>query len=346
MSSPGSAISKGPCQSPKRRFLAALFGGPVDRIPVANAVSVAHAELMRACDAFFPEAHLDANVMARLAAAGHEIIGFDTVMPVFSVVQEAAALGCSIAWGSQGMMPAAVSHPFAERGVFELPLDWMGAPSIRVVLDALSLLRTRLGCRVALIGKVMGPWSLSYAMFGTEEFLVRTLTDPDAVARSLEVLKKVTISFARAQIAAGADVICVADHATDMISPLMYGDMLLPVHQHIIAAMGCPTILHCCGNTSDRVSLFANAGFDCFHFESKVDPAHARREAGGRMRLMGNLNCPQLLRSGGTSEIRRACLTVLAAGIPILSPECAVPLDTPSQNLAALVEAAEESVLC
>ena len=310
------------------------------RIPVGNAVSIIHEELMRACGAFFPEAHLDARVMARLSAAGHEIIGFDTVMPVFSVVQEAAALGCSIDWGSKLMMPAVVTHPFAERGVFESPTGWMDAPSIQVVLEALSLLRARLGCSVAVIGKVMGPWSLSYAMFGTEEFLVRTLTEPGTVARSLEILTDVTISFARAQIVAGADVICVADHATDMISPLMYRDMLLPVHQRIVAALGCPTILHCCGNTSDRVSLFAQAGFDCFHFESKVDPSLALREARGRLRLMGNVNCPQLIRSAGTAEIRRACQTVLAAGVPILSPECAVPLDTPSDNLKALVEAA------
>jgi [methyl-Co(III) methanol-specific corrinoid protein]:coenzyme M methyltransferase len=34
--------------------------------------------------------------MAELALAGHEIVGFDTVMPEYSVVQEAAALGARI----------------------------------------------------------------------------------------------------------------------------------------------------------------------------------------------------------------------------------------------------------
>ena len=45
-----------------------------------------------------------------------------------------------------------------------------------------------------------------------------------------------------------ADIICLADHATGgMVSPIMYRDMLLPLHQEIVAAVGCPTVLHCCG---------------------------------------------------------------------------------------------------
>jgi [methyl-Co(III) methanol-specific corrinoid protein]:coenzyme M methyltransferase len=49
----------------------------------------------------FPQAHVDASAMAELALAGQEIIGFDTVMPEYSVHQEAAALGCEVDWGSR-----------------------------------------------------------------------------------------------------------------------------------------------------------------------------------------------------------------------------------------------------
>ncbi len=43
--------------------------------------------------------NLDANAMADLALAGHEILGFDTVMPEYSVHQESAVLGCDVDWG-------------------------------------------------------------------------------------------------------------------------------------------------------------------------------------------------------------------------------------------------------
>jgi uroporphyrinogen-III decarboxylase len=120
--------------SPKRRFLTALLGGKPDRIPAGNVVSVATVEQMRMVDAWFPEAHADAEAMARLAAAGHTILGYDTIMPVFSVTQEAEALGCDVDWGEPDEMPTVRSHPFAGTDDFSLPQGWLQAPSIQVVL--------------------------------------------------------------------------------------------------------------------------------------------------------------------------------------------------------------------
>jgi hypothetical protein len=47
--------------SPKRRFLAGILGGRVDRPPVGNPTSIATVELQRQTEAFFPDAHLDAE---------------------------------------------------------------------------------------------------------------------------------------------------------------------------------------------------------------------------------------------------------------------------------------------
>jgi len=328
--------------SPKRRFLTALLGGKPDRLPVGNVVSVATVRQMRAVDAWFPAAHLDPEVMSRLAAAGHEILGFDTLMPVFSVAQEAAALGCVVDWGGPEMMPTVRSHPFAQSGDFALPDGWLEAPSIRVVLDALRLLRQRFGDRVVIVGKVMGPWTLSYHLMGMEEFLVATKLDPGRARRSLEVLKAVSLAFARQQIRAGADIICLGDHASGgIVSPLAYRDFLLPLHKEIFADIGAPSVLHCCGNTSDRVKYFAESGVDAFHFESQVDPAFAVAEARGRMTLIGNINNPTTLLNGSHEQVLHACRAAIDGGVHILSPECAVPLTTPNENMQALVQAAK-----
>lgn len=328
--------------SPKRRFLTALMGGKPDRTPVGNVVSVATVELMEQTGASFPQVHLDARLMAELAASGHTVLGYDTVMPVFSVVQEAAALGCAMEWGAPDMMPGVRSHPFAESDQPRVPDGWMEAPSIQVVLEALRLLRRGLGHEVVIVGKVMGPWSLSYQMTGVEEFLISTKTDPDRARRSLAALKEVTVEFGRAQMQAGADIVCVADHTTGgMVSPLVYRDMVLPVHQEIVERLGCPTVLHCCGNTTDRVKYFAQAGFDCYHFESQVNLESAVADAAGRMTLMGNVNNPEILLSGTPEQVAAACHRVLDGGVPILAPECAVPLSTPLRNLRVLVEVAQ-----
>ena len=68
--------------SPKRRFLSGLFGGRKDdRPPVGNPTSIVSLELMEKTGIYFPEAHLDPKRMAELASAGHEILGFDSIMP-------------------------------------------------------------------------------------------------------------------------------------------------------------------------------------------------------------------------------------------------------------------------
>lgn len=84
------SITRTPMGS-RERVLAALKREPVDRTPVCNPTSVATVELMDLADAFFPEANREPELMARLAATGHTELGFDSVMPVFSIVQESCA---------------------------------------------------------------------------------------------------------------------------------------------------------------------------------------------------------------------------------------------------------------
>jgi len=330
--------------TPKRRFLSGLFGGRKgDRISVGNPTSIISVELMEKTGIFFPDAHLDSQKMAELSAAGYEILGFDSIMPEFSVQQEAEALGCMVDWGSPTMMPDAKTHPAKEVEQLKIPENLLEKPSIKVVLKALELLRSHYGDHVALIGKVMGPWTLSYHMAGVQDFLLWTLTDPDKVRHFLDRLKEVTIAFAKAQLQAGADVVVIADHATgDLVSPKTYQDFLLPVHQEINQRIGGPTILHLCGNCSDRLRLFVEASFDAYHFEWQVDARMAVQVVNREMSLIGNIDNKNVLFRGTPEDVYKQARYSIEAGVDVLAPECAVPLQTPLENLKAIVEAAKQ----
>lgn len=330
--------------SPKRRFLSGLFGGRKwDRISVANPTSIVSVELMEKTGVYFPEAHLHPVKMAELAAAGYEILGFDSIMPEFSVQQEAAALGCVVDWGGPNMMPDAKTHPAKEVNDIQIPENLLEKPSMQVVLRALEILRRNYGDHVALIGKVMGPWTLSYHLAGVQDFLLWTLTDPDKVRGCLNSLKEVTISYAKAQLQSGADVVVVADHATgDLVSPKAYQEFLLPIHQEINQRIEGPTILHLCGNCSDRLRLFVEAGFDAYHFEWQVDADMAVRTVNHEMSLIGNIANRDVLFGGTPEDVYKQARYGIEAGVDILAPECAVPLQTPIANLKAIVEAAKE----
>lgn len=331
--------------SPYNLFMSGLFGGRRGRRPpVGNPTSIACLDLMDACGASFPRAHLEAEAMAELALAGHEIAGFDTVMPEFSVHQESAALGCQVDWGGRDRMPDGKTFPHADFSTVDIPADLLERPSLKVVLDALSILRRRVGGKAAIIGKVMGPWTLAYHLAGTQNFLLQIgLGKIDLVRKMLRQLLPVTVSFARAQFRAGADVVVLADHATgNLVGPYHYRDLLLPLHKEITAQVEGPLILHVCGNCTDRLELFAEAGFDAYHFEWQVDAREAVERVGRQLSLVGNINNPKALYGDTPEEVYRQARYAIAAGVAIIAPECAIPLGTPLGNLKALVAAVHE----
>jgi MtaA/CmuA family methyltransferase len=324
--------------------MSAMFGGRKGpRPPVGNPTSIACHGLMEKAGVWFPDVHLNAQAMAALALAGHEVLGFDTVMPEFSVDQEASALGAQVDWGDRDRMPDVKGSPHADFSDVHVPADFLEKPSCRVVLDALSILRRHVGGRVAIVGKVMGPWTLSYHMVGTQNFLLAVgMGETDKVKKMLHQLMPVTIAFANAQFTAGADIVVIADHATrNLVGPHHYQEYLLPIHQELTAQVGGPTILHVCGNCSDRLELFAQTGMDAYHFEWQVDSKEAVRRIGDKLSLVGNVNNPRTLLQGTPADVYQQARYAIEAGVNIIGPECAIPLTTPMENLRAIVEAAQ-----
>ncbi len=90
---------------PRDMFLAALHRQPGPRVATGSATSVVTTDLMDHVSVWFPEAHLDAGKMAALAETAVTVLGFDNIMPLFSVWHESAALGREVDWGNRSRMP-------------------------------------------------------------------------------------------------------------------------------------------------------------------------------------------------------------------------------------------------
>ncbi len=132
-----------PPMTSRERVLAALRREPVDRTPVVNPTSVATVELMDLVDAPFPAANREPELMARLAATGHTELGFDSIMPVFSIIQESSALGCQIQWEQKDNWPTVrMREPIYETpDDIRIPADLLDHPDTRCVLEAIRILR-------------------------------------------------------------------------------------------------------------------------------------------------------------------------------------------------------------
>jgi len=317
----------------KEIFLKALMRERTPRPATGNPVSVACTELMDKTGASFPGAHLDPFKMAELALAGHTILGFDNVMPLFSVVHESAALGVNIDWGQKDIMPSVKGIFYYEPEEIVNSDAFLDSPHAKTPVNAIRILKNDLHDSACVTGKVFGPWTLAYNTFGIENFLICTCIDQVKTKKILDRLKIITVRYAKEQLAAGADCITVADHCTrDLCSPETYRDFILPVHREIAAELKCPVILHICGYTLDRIEYIRKTGFSCFHYDSKNDDLLMRKAARG-ISLAGGTNNTQLLLSGSEEEIIRDIECKISTGVEIIGPECAVPLNTPLKNM-------------
>jgi [methyl-Co(III) methanol-specific corrinoid protein]:coenzyme M methyltransferase len=329
----------------RQRVLAALRREPVDRTPVCNPTSIATVELMDLVDAPFPHANRQPELMARLAATGHTELGFDSVMPVFSIIQESSALGCKIQWEQKDNWPTVkMREPIWQQpDDVRIPDDLVDHPDCKCVLDAIRILRREFGNDVAIIGKTMGPWSLGYHCFGVEPFLLMSLDDEGKTKLCLDRMKEATVRFGLAQIEAGADALTLPDHATgDLVSAEYYSRYLKDLHKEFAERLPVPLILHICGRTVDRMGYIAETGMAAFHYDSKNQPAEAMEAVHEQISLVGNINNPETLFSKGPEEVRREVYKNLDAGVPLVGPECAIPLQTAIENLKEIPKAVRD----
>ena len=330
---------------PRERVLAALRREPVDRTPVSNPTSVATVELMDLVDAPFPEANREPELMARLAATGYTELGFDSIMPVFTIIQDSSALGCKIQWEQKDNWPTVkMQEPIWETADdIKVPPDFLTHKDTKCVTEAIKILKKEYGDEVAVIGKTMGPWSLGYHCFGVEPFLLLSLDDPGKTKLCLDRMKEATIQFGLAQIEAGADALTLPDHATgDLVSGEYYERFLTELHIEFAERLPVPLILHICGKTEDRMEYIAGTGMAAFHYDSKNNPQTSMGIMKDRISLVGNINNPETLFAKKPEDVRQEVYKNLDAGVQLVAPECAIPLQTAIENLKEIPQAVKD----
>jgi len=324
---------------PREIFMCSLNRKSVPRPSTGSVTSIVTVDLMEKTGVYFPDAHTDSEKMARLAAAGYTELGFDCVMPLFSVAHGSSSMGCNYDWGEIDRMPDCKEHLYKIGDDIRIPSDLLKRPACKVALEAIAKLKKWHGDEIAVVGKVFGPWTLGYHVFGVQEFLINTVLNPDEIRRAMATLKEVTVRFGKAQIEAGADALCLADHATrDLCSPDTYVEFLQDMHIELRERLDCPVVLHICGDTSDRIPFIGKTGIECFHFDSKTGTKTAKDLAGDSLALMGGTSNLDIVKDGTPETIRADVAEKIACGIEIIGPECAVPLDAPHINMKILAE--------
>jgi [methyl-Co(III) methanol-specific corrinoid protein]:coenzyme M methyltransferase len=156
-------------------------------------------------------------------------------------------------------------------------------------------------------------------------------------------MKEATVRFGLAQIDAGVDALTVPDHATgDLVSGEYYKRFLMDLHAEFVDTIPVPLILHICGRTVDRMDYIAETGMAAFHFDSKNAPSESMEIVADRISLVGNINNPETLFAKNPEDVRAEVFANLDAGVPLIGPECAIPLQTRIENLTEIPKAVHD----
>ncbi|WP_319558894.1 uroporphyrinogen decarboxylase family protein [Marispirochaeta sp.] len=345
----------------RERFLAAVRGDTMDRVPVAPYCGNFGAVLAGIPISIY---NTDPKKMAEAQIRAWEAVGQDVVVAQSDNYYIAEGFGCRINQPVNTTpnltAPAVESLDQVDR--LKVPDPWKDG-RMPVYLEAVALLREHFGTEVAVRAPGTGPFSLaSYLVGGTAEFLTQIAlceADEDCekeeqLFRVMELASDALILFLKAALEAGSDTAQAGDSlaSLSMISPAIYEKYVYPYEVKVFSALapvteekGAVTILHICGDTRKILPLMAKTGVDVLEIDAKVDLADARELAGPSVALMGNLEPTTVLFQGTPELIRKESERCIESadgpkGGFILGSGCEVVPGTPAENLKAMVEAA------
>jgi MtaA/CmuA family methyltransferase len=291
----------------------------------------------------------DYRVLAEANLAVLETFSLDIVQAISDPYREAADWGAAVVFPDDNI-------PLCETPLIAEPsdLDRLRTPDPHTGrrmsdrLEAIRLFRERVGGKVPIMGWVEGALAEAADLRGVSNLMVDLYDSPEWAKALLERCSEVAIAFARAQVAAGADIIGLGDAIASQVSPTMYEQFALPYEQRIFAAvheMGALGRLHICGNTTRLLHLMPFSGADIIDIDWMVDMSAAREAFGDRIAVCGNFDPLAVALRGTPETIRQATLDCLRAGGPrsISGAGCEIPDGTPHANLLAQHEALIEA---
>ena len=216
-------------------------------------------------------------------------------------------------------------------------------------LETTSRIAEKIGKEAMVMGRAdQGPFDLICLLRGTQEFMLDLLEeDEDVIHHALEWATDVCISFAKAQLDAGANVTSMGDSyaGPNLVSPEVYREYAFPYEKKVVEAVQTeefPYAIHICGNTNSIIEDMGQTGARILEVDWKLDMKRARALLPERFILMGNVNPSDPLYIGTPEQVdeavRQNVEDTLGYGL-FISSGCAIGANTPPENFKALVDA-------
>jgi uroporphyrinogen decarboxylase len=220
---------------------------------------------------------------------------------------------------------------------------------IKIILDAINIMKNEAKGELFIRGNCdqMG-FSLSTLAYGMERFLVDML-DPDCEEKILTLIDRATmvhLEFHKLMNQAGADITSFGDSPSgpDIISPRAYRKFAKPFHQKLnnnLHELGIQTICHICGRLDKIIDDIAEIGFPGIEIDYKTDLNKAVKAFSGKSVVFGPIDPSGVFCLGNPQMVRdetRKVLDIFSGKGIIIGAGCALPSETPEENIRAFME--------
>jgi uroporphyrinogen decarboxylase len=291
---------------------------------------------------------VEKHVYAQSYCVSH--FGYDVVWDLCACHSESEAMG-SLIKIQKGFPPSILEHAVKDYET-DLPklklFDPYRTERLSLILEGTRRLKNRFRGEIPVLGYVQAPFRHASMLRGAENVLRDMYKQKENLRELMEVALASLIVYAVAVISAGADIIMVSDPTSsgDAISKKHWEAWGLPYTTrlvNLIKRSGVKTILHVCGDTTDRLESLALTGVDCLSLDEAVDFEKARQILGPKYCLMGNINTT-LMAIGSPDDVEEATREVIQKagkdGHLLVSAGCQLAEMVPPENVAAMVRAA------
>jgi len=331
----------------RERLFALFDGGAPDHVPAMPIT------MMFAGDT--------AGIPYREYASDHEALaeaqirtateyGFDFVSGISDPAREASDLGATIEW-FDNQPPAinesrALLHDKSMLAKMEIP-DPMRGKRMRDRIEAVRLLKRRVGDRLLIEGWVEGPIAMAADLRGLNTLMLDFSDDPDFVRALVDFVTEMELRFALAQIEAGADIIGVGDAAASLVGPRRYAEFDVAASHRLFDGIrngGGRARLHICGNTRRIVREMGTYGAAVVDIDFLTPLAEARAAMPSQI-LLGNVDPVRVVRDGTPESVQAAIAECHREAGPryVVGAGCEIPRGTPPENVHAMIEYAIRS---
>ncbi|MGE5783686.1 MAG: uroporphyrinogen decarboxylase family protein [Myxococcales bacterium] len=264
------------------------------------------------------------------------------VMACMDLSVEAEAFGSAIQVSAHEA-PTVVGRLVSDRASIDaLKVPNLGAGRTNVALEAAKRLKELPGPRFAL-GSCIGPLSLAARLFGTQETLELSLSDPPLLHAVLEKCTRFLEGYLAAFKARGADGVFVCEPVAGLLSP---SQMRYVKRISVLADDGFALVLHDCAAKLVHLTARLDSGATMFHFGAPMQMQTALERVPPEVVLWGNLDpfgvFTQLTPEQIATRTRALLHETKGHANFVLSSGCDVPPATPLTKLDALFEASRQ----